>query len=372
MPKISKYLSDLLYYNDCVILPGFGGFISSYKPAEVLHGNGSLIPPCKVVAFNMHLREDDGLITDYIRRVSGITYEEAILVISDFVENAYVELGTKSRFDLPGVGFFHISNENRLVFNPDNSMNFLPESFGLSSFHFPVIDVSPTIKRRQKERAKKEAIYGNARGKTIRRIIVATPIIAALAIIPFYSHLVESINLSGINPFNTGNKRMEITEKRAVNTVINNPEDLEFAIDYITAKKNALYYSEPDTLSNEGLEAIRMKVGFPELNLDTVAVVDVPEQETVQPVSSLKNPETKSGQESPFKFHVIAGSFVDYESAEKSLAQLKQQGFTPVILQADKGRIRISIMGSDNRDEAIKKIDSLKNSGSISVWLLTR
>ena len=33
--SVSQYISDLLYTNDCVIVPNFGGFVGNRKSAEL-------------------------------------------------------------------------------------------------------------------------------------------------------------------------------------------------------------------------------------------------------------------------------------------------------------------------------------------------
>ena len=50
--NIGKYVHELLLENDTVIIPGFGAFISNYKPAEIDEETNELKPPAKEVTFN--------------------------------------------------------------------------------------------------------------------------------------------------------------------------------------------------------------------------------------------------------------------------------------------------------------------------------
>ena len=47
-----NYLYQILLEQDCVVLPGFGGFITQYKPAELNFRTNEISPPGKKIAFN--------------------------------------------------------------------------------------------------------------------------------------------------------------------------------------------------------------------------------------------------------------------------------------------------------------------------------
>ena len=59
--SIFKHIVDLLYNNDCVILPGFGAFVLKNKSA--FRKGDEFFPPSKYVSFNSMLKENDGLLT---------------------------------------------------------------------------------------------------------------------------------------------------------------------------------------------------------------------------------------------------------------------------------------------------------------------
>ena len=48
--SISKYIIELLHKHDCVIIPGFGAFLTKYIPAS--HDNNVFSPPKKSLKFN--------------------------------------------------------------------------------------------------------------------------------------------------------------------------------------------------------------------------------------------------------------------------------------------------------------------------------
>ena len=55
-------LRELLFVQECVIIPGFGGFLTKYKSADIDYLNYTITPPTKSISFNRQLRNDDGLL----------------------------------------------------------------------------------------------------------------------------------------------------------------------------------------------------------------------------------------------------------------------------------------------------------------------
>ena len=55
-------ISQLLYRYDCVIIPGFGGFVTQFKSAAIDRQAHSIYPPSKEVSFNSMLVKNDGVL----------------------------------------------------------------------------------------------------------------------------------------------------------------------------------------------------------------------------------------------------------------------------------------------------------------------
>lgn len=60
--NLIESVSELLYKHNCVIIPGFGGFITNYKPSGFEESRNLISPSSKKVAFNQLLIENDGLL----------------------------------------------------------------------------------------------------------------------------------------------------------------------------------------------------------------------------------------------------------------------------------------------------------------------
>ncbi len=129
--NLANYISDLLYRYECVIVPKFGGFVTNNKSARIDTSNNTLHPPYKQITFNSHLTNNDGLLANYIASVDNISYECALNYIQ-FEIDAWKEKVKAQELTLNGLGAFNLIN-SKLHFEPQQKINYLTSSFGLSN-----------------------------------------------------------------------------------------------------------------------------------------------------------------------------------------------------------------------------------------------
>ena len=75
---IEKHISALLYRYQCVIVPGFGAFLTETKPASLDADTHTFYPPKKQISFNANLKNNDGLLANHIALQEKISYGEAV------------------------------------------------------------------------------------------------------------------------------------------------------------------------------------------------------------------------------------------------------------------------------------------------------
>ena len=137
--KIDKYIHELLYQHDCVIVPGLGGFIANYQSAYFNPSLQIFYPPSKKVAFNSELKENDGLLAKYVSKKTDCSYDEATKSIHEAVRTIYESLKTNKLVEIDKVGTLRYNKESNIEFNPGNESNFLLSSFGMSPVQAPAI-----------------------------------------------------------------------------------------------------------------------------------------------------------------------------------------------------------------------------------------
>ena len=135
---VEKYINELLYRYDCVIVPNFGGFITNKIGAKVNSFTHTFHPPTKQISFNTHLRQNDGLVVSYIAAVENISFEKAIAKINASV-TSWNESLKNGAVVFENIGALAFNEEKKLIFEPQKEHNFLTNSFGLSTVSSPAI-----------------------------------------------------------------------------------------------------------------------------------------------------------------------------------------------------------------------------------------
>lgn len=132
--QVSTYIQDLLYRYECVIIPGFGAFLTQYNSANLNAETHTFTPPLKTVSFNRQLQTNDGLLANYIATVQGESYEHALQKVRDFASSCSKKLALGEEVILFKIGKFTLSSEQTIQFEPVNAENFNTASFGLTTF----------------------------------------------------------------------------------------------------------------------------------------------------------------------------------------------------------------------------------------------
>ena len=163
---LAKYIGDLLYRYECVIVPNFGGFVTNEISAKVNHLTHTFYAPSKQLTFNSHLQNSDGLLVNYVASVKNISYSKASVFIENEV-NLWKTSLINETVELESIGSFYLSKDGKYIFEPSNTVNYLTSSFGLNTY------VSQAVKREEykekdftgKEYCKKKGIeiYYNKR-----------------------------------------------------------------------------------------------------------------------------------------------------------------------------------------------------------------
>ena len=128
---LSVYISDLLFDHDCVTVPGFGSFLGNYKSAEYDYKEEKFYPPSKQISFNSQIRDNDGLLAKHISKKLELSYDDAVKKIHHVVLSWSKKIKSET-IVLKNLGEFYLNHEGNITFVPNNQVNHLKESFGLS------------------------------------------------------------------------------------------------------------------------------------------------------------------------------------------------------------------------------------------------
>lgn len=375
MFSLDVIIGELLLRHNCVILPGFGGFIAQRVPARIDFQSGTMHPPGKSVLFNRQLINNDGLLVAEFGLQNKLGYEDAFNEVTKQIAQWNEQLRAGRRVELDKVGMLYLDAELNLCFEQDRFFNLLLESFGLSKVHFveerdlkraqltlintasertdsPVIEIGIQEEKKQVIHQSETEIpveepkviqLEQSKSVTPRNRTI-WPYVAAACILPiaFYSFwlpmktdVLESgvISLSDFNPFHKKQERFSLKPIKDASSFVfkNAPAPCPFTLT-----------DEVPIASNDETTYTPIESGS-EKNIPTPVVMG--------------------------SYELIVGSFSDPKNVKEHVDLLQDKGIQTNVLGARDGLIRISAGTYKSMDLARAKKEILASSG-VDAWIM--
>ena len=133
--QLTHAINTLLYTNDCVTIPEFGSFIVNKFSSTYDKSKGKFYPPSRRLSFNSKIKNNDGLLPNFISSELGISYEEAVKKVHTEVVSWKKILNNESLV-LKNIGELSYNADENLVFVPDLDSNHFLGSFGLPTIYY--------------------------------------------------------------------------------------------------------------------------------------------------------------------------------------------------------------------------------------------
>ena len=329
--SIEKYISELLFQNDCVIVPDFGGFVCNDTPSEINEKTNSITPPSKHILFNVNLKSNDGLLITHIAKKENISQKEAKNEVYKFSNDCNNKLSTSKILRLDKIGLFTLSNEKNVFFIQDKSTNYRTDSFGLNTTYTKKIKrvVSTTDEIKNNTKIIKSEF--ETKKLVLKAAAVLIPLITFAFISLTQQDKITSIydQMASLSPFENKQKTVDYKNKK---------------ID----KKN----------TNINLDKVR--------NSDVIKQLDnkVAKEENLEkklPINSI---------EKYYNYYIIAGAFAEKKNAIKMQKKLNKWNYKSEILSGGK-LIRVSYNSFKSRDEAVIALNSIRKENP-EAWLLSK
>jgi len=188
---ITTHIRELLFSHDCVIVPGFGGFIGNYTPARIDKTTSTFYPPVKQISFNRNLNHNDGLLVGKISESSGVNYGDSRNIVDEFVVSLRKKLEKGEKIVFDNIGSFVNNQEGNIQFEPDRTVNYYLDSYGLESFQYPPLE-GYDVRNRIMRPLDKEPIRRSPSRKILWRAAVIVPLLALMIAIPLRTDLFRS------------------------------------------------------------------------------------------------------------------------------------------------------------------------------------
>ncbi len=348
--ELDKYISELLFDYDCVIVPQLGGFVTNYKPAYF--DKGIAHPPSKELRFNKNLTKNDGLLSQSISNSEGVSIQEADAILHETVEKYLGTLKESGRVELNKVGILFIDENKQLRFKPDTTVNYLRHSFGFESFAMPaeIVAQIPVVEEKEVEAEAETPVIPISETSSYNKSIYW---VAAATLLPFIG---MSIYLGMTTDFKSPT---QITPAELI--PLGNSASPKYA-----AREIALSEEELKEETNYPENTLIFPFDFESNKVDSLGVwinmSDIHEERAIE------KPTSSQGL-----YHIIGGCFSEKENADKFVGRLQARGYDANILDLHKGLYRVKVESFGNYDEALNELKSTRDNGTFpNAWLLKK
>lgn len=342
---ISVYIQELLWDYECVIIPGFGGILASYRSAEMILAEHTIYPPSKALAFNEYLTKNDGLLIKHISARTGQDYAQVADEVDQWVQKTRKLLANNEEIYLPQIGRFHKDVERNLQFTADEKANYLYASYGLRK-----VVAEPIL--RDKSDTTIEVLEAHRPSYTLTRSNKSWAM-AAVILLLLTLGAISSLMYQGVDirPLNLNTASVLSFMERVDQPVAVQPEP-KVSLD-----------QEVPTLVDNNAQPIILHT---ETTVDSTTDHDAPVR--IQTETTNTGVQSTTGR----KYYVIIGSFHEQQNLHRAEAFLK--GHHPDKQQFEDTTpdwIRIGFYAGDTYAEAMQKLKDARQDDS-SYWLLVR
>ena len=315
--ETEHYIKELLYRYDCVIMPGFGAFLTQMKSAVLHETTNAFHPPTKVISFNEQLSSNDGLLASHMASAEKSSHDAMLQKLNGLAKEWKKILQNNERISLLDIGQLWLNKEGKIQFQPSYHINYLTLSFGLSSF-ISAPTTAEVLKEEVVEIEEKVPFIIHKTSKTTS----FRPYLKYAAILL----LTLSAGVTGFRFFNENLNKQQLVQENVDSLISTKIQEATF------------FNSTPLEL----------------------------------PAFSLKI--TKKKKKSGKIHYIIAGAFRIEENATKKIGMLKNKGFNASYVGINKfGLHQVAFASFDDADvkEAKQYLINIKKTESKDAWMLS-
>ena len=380
MIELTKHIEILLLENDCVIVPGLGGFIAHYQPAHYEEEEGVFLPPTRTVGFNPQLTMNDGLLTQAYMQTYHTDFPDASRKIAQKVNELKEILYSEGMVEMPGIGVLHYTLYNTYEFHPQVSGVLSPTLYGLDAYSIsPLAAMAPLsevpVEQKQKKKEKKEFRLNPQWLSNAAAVIIAAVLFFALSFPVENTYIDKGVYASlgtdclfdAIRPHSMATslpvQEIEEPQKQKTTSVVPVVVKVEKVkpLDKETVKEEAPKVAET-TKVKEAPAPVKVKA--------EPAKMVAPKKEALKKeVSKKEAPKTVVKKKN---YHIIVASLTTLSDANQMLKQYQQQGYSDAVVKESNGRFRISLCSYADKSVAYQKLNELKKADAYKgAWVLT-
>jgi hypothetical protein len=374
MKNLARHIDLLLRTNDCVILPGFGGFIAHTVPAYYASEEHLYYPPTRNISFNASITMNDGLLAQSYMKSYQVDYARATYMIDVAIEELRDMLDEVGSVTLPRIGLIKQDIYQTIQFIPETAGISSPKHFGLSSFFMQELGqlqaMSAKTEQSQSVITQTEKTFDLHISKHMLRQVMSTAaVLLLLLMVSLPIGEKTATDIASLQLIKTINSEVVLETSVAIT------QEMTEAVGITPNTTIIDSTSTIETPTTTGPAAIEIESSFKyetavaeaiatESEATEAAYVTVAPEAEQHAAPTPQNVSTRS-------YHIIVASLPNHRGADEIVNKYTAQGYTNVSLVERDGRIRISLTQFNNKDEANSYLSALRtNEAFANAWLL--
>jgi hypothetical protein len=374
MKNLARHIDLLLRTNDCVILPGFGGFIAHTVPAYYASEEHLYYPPTRNISFNASITMNDGLLAQSYMKSYQVDYARATYMIDVAIEELRDMLDEVGSVTLPRIGLIKQDIYQTIQFIPETAGISSPKHFGLSSFFMQELGqlqaMSAKTEQSQSVITQTEKTFDLHISKHMLRQVMSTAaVLLLLLMVSLPIGEKTATDIASLQLIKTINSEVVLETSVAIT------QEMTEAVGITPNTTIIDSTSTIETPTTTGPTGIEIESNF---NYETaVAEAIATESEATEAANVTVAPEAEQHAAptpqnvSTRSYHIIVASLPNHRGADEIVNKYTAQGYTNVSLVERDGRIRISLTQFNNKDEANSYLSALRtNEAFANAWLL--
>ncbi len=363
MIELAQHIETLLLENDCVIVPGFGGFVAHYSPATRIKEENIFLPPTRTIGFNPQLKLNDGVLVQSYMSAYDTSFADASRIVEKEVNEFIGLLHEEGKAHLDNIGEIHYNVYGNYEFIPYDSKITTPSLYGLDFFEMQELSVLQQKEKvwipthLEKEKKTFEISINRAYLRNAAAMIAAIVLFFAFST-PVENTDVQKNNYAQLLP----SELFEQIEKQSV------------AVTPVYVKSEAMQQAKKLSASSTKASSTKKHTADKVKTSKPIAVKEVKvAKQGTSATTAATAPAVKSQKSVNHPFHIIVAGGISLKDAEAIATQLKSKGFANAKALNMDGKVRVSISSFDNRNEATKQLLELrKNETYKNAWLLAK
>ena len=386
MKELARHIEVLLLENDCVIVPGLGGFIAHNKAAEFKDSANIFCPPLRTIGFNPQLTINDGLLAQSYMQSYDTDFPDASRKIESVVSQIKDSLYKNGQAELDNIGTLYYTMAGTYGFEPYGNAFFSPSLYGLGSFSIsPLSELASVKETAAEQRIVIETVSSsvespkekNKQQHIIKRMAEHTIGIAAAIILFFVLSVpVENTYLDNSSYASLGAETM-LDAIRSKSLATSSPDKAGNAEDMqqtaTAGRRNNVNTLRPVAVKTVKVEkAVKAEHAVVKKEKTAEAVKEKPKA-TVKKEAKAAKEVQKNNTAGDKGLFIIVASLQTMQDAEKELAKFKKQGYNDAKILTSDNRFRIALYSYTDKSQAYNKINELRKEEQFkTAWLLNK